>query len=56
MIDLELLAAVIENMPLEQIQRLLRATSGRSLRCKDDAVYRRELWRRLDWLIRKNTS
>jgi hypothetical protein len=51
MIDLGLLAAVIETMPLEQIQQQLRAISGYPLRCKDDAVYRRELWRQLDRLI-----
>jgi hypothetical protein len=51
-VDLDLLSAVIESMPLEDIQRHLRAISGRPLRCKDDAVYRRELWRQLDRLIR----
>jgi hypothetical protein len=50
---MSLLSAAIEAMPLEDIQRLLRAISGRSLRCKDDAAYRRELWRQLDRLVRQ---
>jgi hypothetical protein len=49
---MSLLSAVIEGMSLEDIQRLLRAISGRPLRCKDDAAYRCELWRQLDRLIR----
>jgi hypothetical protein len=49
---MSLLSTVIEGMSLEQIQQQLRAISGLPFRCKDDAAYRRELWRQLDRLIR----
>ena len=50
---MSLLSTVIEGMSLEQIQQQLRTISGLPLRCKDDAAYRRELWRQLDRLVRQ---
>jgi hypothetical protein len=55
-IDPELVAAVIKTMPLERIQELLRSISATPRRCRDDVVYRRELWRRLDQLVAANTK
>jgi hypothetical protein len=49
----KLVAAVVDTMPLERIQKLLRSVSGNPFRCRDDAIYRSELWRRLDRLTRK---
>jgi hypothetical protein len=43
---------LIEMMPLEEVQDRLRLISGSPLRSKDDAIYRRELWQRLDRLVR----
>ena len=40
----------------QQIQQQLRAISGLPLRCKDDAAYRRELWRQLDRLVRQTLT
>jgi hypothetical protein len=52
-INPELVAAVVKTMPLERIQQILRSVAGSPFRCCDDAVYRQELWRRLDQLTKE---
>jgi hypothetical protein len=44
---------LVQTMSLEEVQAELRLISGSALRAQEDTYYRRELWLRLDHLVRE---